>query len=399
MKRNLLFLMLMAVLFPLTMNADEIMVGTATGDKNVAPFVNSYPNSWLEMVYTAEEIGQACTIANISFQHVMGTSFATNDLRIYLAETTKSVLANKSDWTPESELTLVYSGTNVVIGDEEWESFELDTPFEYSGEKNLAVVVAKTAGGMNMTLTWACYDAANSVMFTASDTDPSFAQYPAANALAMYGKKPVMKLSDGKESEGGEEEGEEGDEDDNEEEIEPATLAVPTNLRATIRQDVEGFGYKFEITMAWDAVEGATGYDVFVNTATAQDFHMGYTNGTAYVAGSNTEGTLEFYVIAFNDETESAPSEPYTITIVDDAVEEMTAAFNVYPNPVNDRLYIETETEVKEVVVYDVYGRRQQTTDNGQQTLSIDVANLSNGVYFVKVVTENGEVVKRFIKK
>ena len=391
--------MLMAVLFPLTMNADEIMVGTATGDKNVAPFVNSYPNSWLEMVYTAEEIGQACTIANISFQHVMGTSFATNDLRIYLAETTKSVLANKSDWTPESELTLVYSGTNVVIGDEEWESFELDTPFEYSGEKNLAVVVAKTAGGMNMTLTWACYDAANSVMFTASDTDPSFAQYPAANALAMYGKKPVMKLSDGKESEGGEEGDEEEGEDDNEEEIEPATLAAPTNLRATIRQDVEGFGYKFEITMAWDAVEGATGYDVYVNTATVQDYQMGYTNGTAYVAGSNTEGTLEFYVIAFNDDTESAPSEPYTITIVDDAVEEMTAAFNVYPNPVNDRLYIETETEVKEVVVYDVYGRRQQTTDNGQQTLSIDVANLSNGVYFVKVVTENGEVVKSFIKK
>ena len=398
MKRNLLFLMLMAVLFPLTMNADEIMVGTATGDKNVAPFVNSYPNSWLEMVYTAEEIGQACTIANISFQHVMGTSFATNDLRIYLAETTKSVLANKSDWTPESELTLVYSGTNVVIGDEEWESFELDTPFEYSGEKNLAVVVAKTAGGMNMTLTWACYDAANSVMFTASDTDPSFAQYPAANALAMYGKKPVMKLSDGKESEGGEEGDEEEGEDDNEEEIEPATLAAPTNLRATIRQDVEGFGYKFEITMAWDAVEGATGYDVYVNTATVQDYQMGYTNGTAYVAGSNTEGTLEFYVIAFNDETESAPSEPYTITIVDDAVEEMTASFNIYPNPVNDRLYIEAETEVKEVVVYDVYGR-QQTTDNGQQTLSIDVANLSNGVYFVKVVTENGEVVKRFIKK
>ena len=384
----------MVVLFPLTMNADEIMVGTATGDKNVAPFVNSYPNSWLEMVYTAEEIGQACTIANISFQHVMGASFATNDLRIYLAETTKSVLANKSDWTPESELTLVYSGANVVIGDEEWESFQLDTPFEYSGEKNLAVVVAKTAGGMNMTLTWACYDAANSVMFTASDTDPSFAQYPTASALAIYGKKPVMKLSDGEESEGGEEEGEEGNEEDDE----PATLAAPTNLRATIRQDVPGFNYKYEITMAWDAVEGATGYDVYVNTATVTDYQMGYTNGTAYVAGSDTEGTLEFYVIAFNDETESAPSAPYTITIVDDAVEEMTASFNIYPNPVNDRLYIEAETEVKEVVVYDVYGR-QQTTVNGQQTSSIDISNLNSGVYFVKVVTENGETVKRIIKK
>ena len=178
---------------------------------------------------------------------------------------------------------------------------------------------------------------------------------------------------------------------------EPVTLAAPTNLRATIRQDVPGFNYKYEITMAWDAVEGATGYDVFVNTATEQDFHMGYTNGTAYVAGANVEGTLEFYVVAFNDETESEPSEPYTITIVDDAVEEMTASFNVYPNPVNDRLYIETETEVKEVVVYDVYGR-QQTTVNGQQTSSIDISNLNSGVYFIKVVTENGEVVKRIIK-
>ena len=72
------------------------------------------------------------------------------------------------------------------------------------------------------------------------------------------------------------------------------------------------------------------------------------------------------------------------------------ANVNIYPNPANDKLYIETEMNVEEVVVYDVFGR-QQTTDNGQK--SIDVSNLNSGVYFVKVVTENGEVVKRFIKK
>ena len=81
-----------------------------------------------------------------------------------------------------------------------------------------------------------------------------------------------------------------------------------------------------------------------------------------------------------------------------DAIEEMTTSLSIYPNPVNDRLYIEIETEVEEVVVYDVYGR-QQSTVNGQQTLSIDVANLNSGIYFVKVVTTEGEVVKRFIKK
>jgi hypothetical protein len=34
-----------------------------------------------------------------------------------------------------------------------------------------------------------------------------------------------------------------------------------------------------------------------------------------------------------------------------------------------------------------------------QLSNSIDVSDLNSGVYFVKVVTENGEVVKRFIKK
>ena len=379
MKKNLLFLMLMVVLFPLTMKAQEIIVGEATGDKNLAPFLNSYQNSWLEMVYTADEIGQACTIGSIAFKYVGGPILPTNDLRIYLAETDKEKFMEKTDWTPEEELTLVYSGTNVEIGGEEWETFKLDTPFEYSGEKNLAVVVAKTANYFELTLTWACYTSSGSVMFTGNvngDHDTSFAQYPTGEGLAIYGYKPVMKLVE-KEA--------------------VAELAAPTNLRAYIRQDIPDFNYKYEITMAWDAVEGATGYDVFVNTDTEQDFHMGYTNGTAYVAGSDTEGTLEFYVIAFNDETESAPSAPYTITIVDDAVEEMTASFNIYPNPVNDRLYIEAETEVKEVVVYDVYGR-QQTTVNGQQTSSIDISNLNSGVYFVKVVTENGEAVKRIIK-
>ena len=181
----------------------------------------------------------------------------------------------------------------------------------------------------------------------------------------------------------------------------PAELAAPTNLRATIRQDVPDYDYKFEITVAWDAVEGAKGYDVFVNTEKEQNFHMGYTNGTAYVMGSDQETTFEFYVVAFNDETESDPSEVYTVVVEDDAIEELNASFNVYPNPVNDTLVIETEATIEAVTIYTVTGVMvgQQTTVNRQQTLSIDVTNLNSGAYIMKVVTENGEAVQRFIKK
>lgn len=82
-----------------------------------------------------------------------------------------------------------------------------------------------------------------------------------------------------------------------------------------------------------------------------------------------------------------------------ESISELSSSFNIYPNPASDRLFIETENEINEVVVYDVYGRIQQTMVNDQQSLSIDVSNLSNGVYFVKIKSENNEVVKRFIKK
>ena len=75
------------------------------------------------------------------------------------------------------------------------------------------------------------------------------------------------------------------------------------------------------------------------------------------------------------------------------------SSINLHPNPVNDKLYIETEVEVEEVVVYDVYGRCQELSAVSGQPSVIDVSGLNSGVYFVKVVTENGEAVQCFIKK
>ena len=82
-----------------------------------------------------------------------------------------------------------------------------------------------------------------------------------------------------------------------------------------------------------------------------------------------------------------------------EGIEEVTSSVNMYPNPVSDKFYIETEVEIEEVVVYDVFGRHQVTeTPSRQGGLVVDVTNLNSGVYFVKIVTSEGEIVKRFIK-
>jgi hypothetical protein len=72
---------------------------------------------------------------------------------------------------------------------------------------------------------------------------------------------------------------------------------------------------------------------------------------------------------------------------------------NVYPNPVNDRLYIETLTLTQTVEIFDIYGRRQKSIVNSQRSTVIDLSELKSGIYFVKINTEKGNIVKRIIKQ
>ena len=77
------------------------------------------------------------------------------------------------------------------------------------------------------------------------------------------------------------------------------------------------------------------------------------------------------------------------------------SSINLHPNPVNDKLYIETQTltQTLTIEIYDVYGRQQQLSAISGQPSVIDVSGLNSGVYFVKIVTENGETVKKIIKQ
>ena len=129
-------------------------------------------------------------------------------------------------------------------------------------------------------------------------------------------------------------------------------------------------------------------------------------NETVTLTATANEG-YKFLNWTENGEVVSENAE-YSFTITSDrnlvanfvsteGVEELSSSFRLYPNPVNDKLIIETEVEIKEVVVYDVYGR-QQLAVSGQQS-AVSVTTLNSGVYFVKVVTNDGEVVKTFVKK
>lgn len=65
---------------------------------------------------------------------------------------------------------------------------------------------------------------------------------------------------------------------------------------------------------------------------------------------------------------------------------------SIYPNPVKNHLYIQTEYDVKEVKLLSIAGKHLQTWNN--QNI-IDLSNYSNGMYLVQIQTENGNAVKK----
>ena len=151
------------------------------------------------------------------------------------------------------------------------------------------------------------------------------------------------------------------------------------------------------VTLTWEEVENALSYNVYKG-----DELLANVTTTSYtVENLDADSEYTFLVSSLRNGRE-VKSEAIVVKTLPESTEsivEFEASFNVYPNPVNDKLYIETEVEVEKVVVYDVYGRHQVTeTPSLQGSLVIDLTNLNSGVYFVKVITDEGEVVKRIVK-
>ena len=74
-----------------------------------------------------------------------------------------------------------------------------------------------------------------------------------------------------------------------------------------------------------------------------------------------------------------------------DSVEDnAVSSFNIYPNPANSKIYVDGE-DVSVVEVYNSLGQKVLTVEGSEHT-SVNVASFENGVYMIRVITDNGEI-------
>ena len=109
--------------------------GTATSQ--YLPSYNYYKYALTQQIYTAEEIGTACTIYTIAFYN--GGAEKTRTYDFYLKATTKSSFSSNADWVTVSESDKVFSGS-VTMAANAWTYITFNTPFEYDGTSNLVLI-------------------------------------------------------------------------------------------------------------------------------------------------------------------------------------------------------------------------------------------------------------------
>jgi hypothetical protein len=176
-----------------------------------------------------------------------------------------------------------------------------------------------------------------------------------------------------------------------------------------------------------DVLQSINGCDSTVNTVltiTNVQINLNVTASGLTISSAQNAGSYQWINCANNAPISGANSQNYTATvngsyaviltecgvsdtsncvvINDVGLDENNLNFNVqlYPNPTEDILTIEVfGTNLQQLIVTDLNGKILSKQHAFGNTNSLNVKNLSAGVYLVNIETENGVLVRRFVKR
>ncbi|PTX61172.1 putative secreted protein (Por secretion system target) [Kordia periserrulae] len=133
-----------------------------------------------------------------------------------------------------------------------------------------------------------------------------------------------------------------------------------------------------------------------IGTLTQTTYYY-YDNNASNIAFRYNNATLVSGFLGINETTETHERNT-SLTLSRNAV--TAAQFELYPNPANDFITIQSKDNlaIKSVSIVDVQGRNVFTTNSVASRIS--VANLQQGMYFVTLETTSGAVTtKKFMKQ
>ncbi|MDC1221761.1 T9SS type A sorting domain-containing protein [Salibacteraceae bacterium] len=141
----------------------------------------------------------------------------------------------------------------------------------------------------------------------------------------------------------------------------------------------------------------------FTNTSiNATTVLWNFGDGSSNSSNSNTPcndyGTPWYFdvtIYAYNDF--GSDSKTMNIDLV--GLEELSAAFDVFPNPMNDILNVTSDERVLSIEIMDVNGRILMSQSNPPRTNQLNVSNLASGVYTMVIKSDDGAMFHKLVKQ
>ena len=104
--------------------------------------------------------------------------------------------------------------------------------------------------------------------------------------------------------------------------------------------------------------------------------------------------------VSSGKKAESSGSDTTSIMILDNHIKR----FDIYPNPNDGSFIIQIETSIKQDFWYSIYNINGQLIENkfignlyGKNEKPINLSRIENGIYFVKLESNSGTIIKKII--
>lgn len=146
----------------------------------------------------------------------------------------------------------------------------------------------------------------------------------------------------------------------------------------------------YEQVASIPAIESQLYYEYRDNLA-EDDHDDVYYRLTAFYLADNGETCESDFAATLND-----PEQNYVAIDLTSTEENLEASLKLYPNPSNGRITIEQDG-VQKVMVYNALGQVLLSKEANGDALQLDLSRLKDGLYWVRVMTQKGTVVRAFV--
>ncbi len=119
-------------------------------------------------------------------------------------------------------------------------------------------------------------------------------------------------------------------------------------------------------------------------------------NPLAFICGDTAELDVINILLDLQGYTNVAVSDNCTLSIPEN---QFTKKVKMYPNPVHNAIAIESDSPIKSIAMFDVQGRNLYTKGSNSTSDTLDFSSYPNGIYLIRVITEEGIKTEKIVKE